>query len=84
MGAAILEDRSYNSFLCPVLVPFTSVVSDTKGDAHAPVSMDAEGAPNPKAVASALRTVRAKQQNYSGRGHLEKGGHLRTGKGVVL
>lgn len=39
-------------------------MSDTKGDAHAPVSMDVLGAPSPKAVDSALRAERAKQQNF--------------------
>lgn len=59
-----------------VLVRCTSVVSDTKGDAHAPVSMDALGAPSPKAVDSALRAVRAKQQNFAAGAAILKEMHI--------
>lgn len=60
-------------------------MSDTKGGAHAPVSMDAEGAPRPTAgclcfAGGAYQAAKF----YSGRGHLEIGGHVRTRKGVVL
>lgn len=60
-------------------------MSDTNGGVHAPVSMDAEGAPRP--TVGRLRFAGGGCQAaklYSGRGHLEIGGHVHTRKGAVL